>query len=191
MSLVIVDNYDSFTWNIVQAIGILGLEARVVANDRCTPDSVARLHPRAVIISPGPKSPEESGASIPVIRELTGVVPILGICLGFQCLLACHGRAVRPLPEIVHGQARPVHHDGSALFDGLPNPFPAARYHSLGTFRAPAGLRRMAWTSDGVLMAARHPIHPVAGVQFHPESFLTPHGLQLFRNFLVHYAGIA
>jgi anthranilate synthase/aminodeoxychorismate synthase-like glutamine amidotransferase len=188
--VILVDNYDSFTWNIVQALGTLGCRTEVVANDRCSPERIARRRPAAVVISPGPMSPAESGGSREVIEHLTGFFPILGICLGFQCLLACHGRSVRPLPDIVHGRTSAVFHDGSRLFAGVPNPFPAARYHSLGTFRAPAGLRRMAWTEDGVLMAAAHRSHPVVGIQFHPESFLTPHGLRILRNFLKHYAGV-
>jgi anthranilate synthase component 2 len=187
MDIVIVDNYDSFTYNVSQALQSLGCRVRVCLNDRCDPAQIAGWKPAAVIVSPGPKSPAESGVSTQIIRDLTGVLPILGICLGFQCLLSCHGRAVRPLPEILHGRTSPVFHRGDPLFAGMPNPFPAARYHSLGTSRAPSSLRRLAWTENGILMAARHPVHPVVGIQFHPESFLTPDGSRIFQNFLGHY----
>jgi anthranilate synthase component II len=184
--IFVVDNYDSFTWNLVQALGRLDPEIEVARNDRFDPEAVARRRPAAVVISPGPGRPEEAGRSM----ELIGVavrerLPLLGVCLGHQAIGAfCGARVERAAPR--HGRSSRVSHDGRDLFDGLPNPFDAARYHSLVVREEglPAPLEVRARSDDGLVMGLSHRAAPVYGVQFHPESVLTPHGEKLLANFI-------
>ena len=182
-SIAVIDNYDSFTYNLVQYLAELGAKPSVYRNDEVT---VERLrHHRGLVISPGPGDPGEAGISTEAVKELTGEVPILGVCLGNQCLAEAFGaEVVRGQP--VHGKTSQVHHDGGAPFAGLPDPFQATRYHSLIVDRAtlPEELQVSAWTSDGIVMGLRHRDHPTYGVQFHPESILTPEGKRILSAFL-------
>jgi anthranilate synthase component 2 len=185
--IFIVDNYDSFTYNLVQAVGKLDSDVAVARNDRFDPEDVVRRGPRAVLISPGPGRPENAGRSIPMIAaaERAGI-PVLGVCLGHQAIAALHGGRVDRAPEPRHGKSSRVEHDGSPLFEGLSNPFEAGRYHSLVVREdgLPAELAVTARSEDGLVMALCHRNRPVFGVQFHPESVLTPEGERLIRNFL-------
>jgi anthranilate synthase/aminodeoxychorismate synthase-like glutamine amidotransferase len=185
--IFIVDNYDSFTYNLLQAVGKLDADVEVARNDRFDPDDVVRRSPRAILISPGPGRPENAGRSIPMIAaaERAGI-PLLGVCLGHQAIAALHGGRVDRAPEPRHGKSSRVGHDGSTLFQGLSNPFEAGRYHSLVVREdgLPAELSVTARSEDGLVMALRHRTQPVFGVQFHPESILTPEGERLIRNFL-------
>jgi anthranilate synthase/aminodeoxychorismate synthase-like glutamine amidotransferase len=185
--IVVVDNYDSFTYNLVQAVGRLDAEVLVVRNDRFDPDEVVSRSPRAILVSPGPGRPEAAGRSMPLIAaaERAGI-PLLGVCLGHQAIAALHGGRVERAPSPRHGKSSPVAHDGSPLFAGLPNPFAAGRYHSLVVTEAefPEDLEVTARSEDGLVMALRHRSKPIFGVQFHPESILTPEGETLIANFL-------
>jgi anthranilate synthase/aminodeoxychorismate synthase-like glutamine amidotransferase len=181
--VAVIDNYDSFTYNLVQYLAELGARPEVFRNDATRVEELREYD--ALVISPGPGEPADAGISVEAIRELTGWMPILGVCLGHQALgEAFGGHVVRHPP--VHGKTSRIRHDGRPPFDGLPDPFEATRYHSLVVEREslPAELEASAWTDDGVLMGLRHRRHPVFGVQFHPESILTPDGHQLLRNFL-------
>jgi anthranilate synthase component 2 len=189
--LLMIDNYDSFTYNLVQYLGELGVEVRVVRNDELTVEQVAALTPERIVISPGPCTPNEAGISVPVIREFAGRVPILGVCLGHQSIGQAFGGNIVKAKMVMHGKTSPVHHSGSGVFSGLPDPFQATRYHSLVIEWAslPLDLEVTAWTQtpDGApdeIMGVRHRHLPVQGVQFHPESILTQHGHALLRNFL-------
>ncbi len=182
--LLLVDNYDSFTWNLVQAFQVLGAEVRVARNDRITVEEALAHRPTHVVVSPGPGRPEDAGVSLAVIEAFLGRVPLLGVCLGHQCLVQLLGGRVVPARELVHGAASPVHHDGRGLLAGLPSPFEAGRYHSLAVADVPAALEVCARTPDGEVMAVRHRALPAFGVQFHPESVLTPQGPRLLANFL-------
>jgi anthranilate synthase component 2 len=184
--IVMVDNYDSFTYNLVQMMGALGAALRVFRNDAVTVDAVERLAPEAIVISPGPCTPREAGISVALIRRMSGRVPILGVCLGHQAIAAAFGAAVASAQRIMHGKVSQVRHDGSALYEGLSNPFPAGRYHSLAAIAGtlPAELVVNATSEDGEVMGLRHVTHETHGVQFHPESVLTPSGRRLLRNFL-------
>lgn len=186
MAVLVVDNYDSFTWNLVQSLGSLGAAVEVRRHDRVTVRAALRMRPSHIVISPGPCTPRESGISCALIRAALGRVPLLGVCLGHQCIAhALGGRVVRaPLP--VHGKTSAVRHDGQGVFRGLRNPLRVARYHSLAVDPAtlPPELAPTAWTADGVLMGVRHRSAAIEGVQFHPESFLTEGGQRLMRNFL-------
>jgi anthranilate synthase component 2 len=184
--LLMIDNYDSFTFNIVQYFGQLGEDVRVVRNDEITVAEIASLAPRRLVISPGPCSPEEAGISVAAIREYAGKLPILGVCLGHQAIGAAFGGTIVRSSTLMHGKTSPIHHDGRELFAGLPNPFNATRYHSLVVERAtfPAELEITAWVEEGEVMGLRHRQLPVWGVQFHPESILTEGGMQLLQNFL-------
>jgi anthranilate synthase/aminodeoxychorismate synthase-like glutamine amidotransferase len=184
--LLMVDNYDSFTYNLVQYLGELGEEVRVVRNDAMRVDEIAALHPARIVISPGPCSPAEAGVSVAVIQRLAGRIPILGVCLGHQCIGAALGGRVVRADRIMHGKTSPILHDGESLFRDLPNPFDATRYHSLVVERAslPAELAISAWTAEGEIMGVRHAAQQLEGVQFHPESILTLEGKHLLRNFL-------
>ncbi|MGH7902795.1 MAG: anthranilate synthase component II [Candidatus Dormibacteraceae bacterium] len=181
--VAVIDNYDSFTYNLVQYLAELGAEAIVHRNDRVTVEALAGHD--ALVVSPGPGTPARAGISTAAIRELSGGMPILGVCLGHQCLGEAFGGRVRRA-EPVHGKTSAVHHDGGPPFGGLPNPFEATRYHSLVVDRdsVPARLEVSAWTEDGVVMGLRHRSHSTFGVQFHPESVLTPSGLSLLAAFL-------
>jgi anthranilate synthase component 2 len=185
--IFIVDNYDSFTYNLVQAVGKLDPEVSVARNDRFEPEEVVRLRPRAVLISPGPGRPEQAGRSLAMIdaAERAGI-PLLGVCLGHQALAALHGATVGRAPAPRHGKSSRVAHDGTGLFEGVSNPFEAGRYHSLVVEEKtlPAALRVTARSDDGLVMAIAHRELPAWGVQFHPESVLTPEGERLIGNFL-------
>jgi anthranilate synthase/aminodeoxychorismate synthase-like glutamine amidotransferase len=184
--VLVLDNYDSFTYNLVQYLGELGAEVRVVRNDQITVEEAAALKPERVVISPGPCTPNEAGVSSALIRALAGRLPILGVCLGHQCLgQAMGGRIVRA-DRLMHGKTSLIHHDGRTIFAGLPRPFEATRYHSLVVERGslPACLEISAETAEGEIMGLRHRTFPLEGVQFHPESILTKPGKDLLRNFL-------
>jgi anthranilate synthase component II len=184
--IAVIDNYDSFTYNLVQFLGELGADLRVYRNNKISVAQLEALRPAAVVISPGPGSPEkDSGISNDVLRAFSGKVPILGVCLGQQCMGHVFGGRVIRAPRLMHGKTSLVHHDGKGLFAGLPNPFEATRYHSLIVEEPlPDVLQVTAHTDDEELMGLRHKTHPTFGVQFHPESVLTSHGKELLGNFL-------
>jgi anthranilate synthase component II len=184
--VLVIDNYDSFVYNLVQYLGELGAEPLVHRHDELTLDEIVALDPDAVLISPGPGRPEDAGLSNDVIRRFAGVRPILGVCLGHQCIGQVYGGEVVRAPAVMHGKTSLIHHSGEGVFAGLPNPFEATRYHSLIVERSsvPADLEVTAWTDDGVVMGLRHRGLAVEGVQFHPESILTASGHDLLRNFL-------
>jgi anthranilate synthase component 2 len=185
--LLVIDNYDSFTWNLVQYLQELGSEPRVLRNDERSVAELLDLEPSHIVISPGPCSPREAGVSVPLVRAaLERGVPLLGVCLGHQSLGAALGARVVRARTLVHGKTSLVHHDGTGLFAGLPSPLRQMRYHSLAVERAslPQELRVNAWTEDGEIMGLRHAELPLHGVQFHPESFLSEHGHALLARFL-------
>lgn len=184
--ILVIDNYDSFTYNLVQYLGELGEEPRVYRNDAVTVDEVAALSPDAIVISPGPCTPAEAGVSTSLIARLGGRIPILGVCLGHQCIGAACGAPVVRGRVPVHGKTSRIHHDGRTIFEGLPSPLVGTRYHSLVIDEAglPEDLEVSARTEDGVIMGVRRRAALVEGVQFHPESVLTEHGHALLRNFL-------
>jgi anthranilate synthase component 2 len=189
--LLMIDNYDSFTFNLVQYLGQLGQEVKVLRNDALTVSSIRAMRPSHIMISPGPGTPDDAGVSLDVLRELSGEIPIFGVCLGHQALGQAFGGQVIRAREIMHGKTSEVHHRGQGVFAGLPNPFVATRYHSLVVEKdsVPDCLEVTAWTerADGSLdeiMGLRHRSLPVEGVQFHPESILTQHGHDMLRNFL-------
>ena len=187
--LVLIDNYDSFTYNLVQRLGELdpSIDLRVFRNDAVTAEQVAELRPSHIIISPGPCTPREAGVSNEVLRRFAPSLPVLGVCLGHQCIGHVFGGEVVRNVRIMHGKTSPIHHDGSGVFRGLSNPFEATRYHSLvirrESFTNP-DFAICAWTAEGEIMGVRHRTWPLFGVQFHPESFLTVEGPQLLKNFL-------
>jgi anthranilate synthase/aminodeoxychorismate synthase-like glutamine amidotransferase len=184
--LIVIDNYDSFTWNLVHYLEVLNAEPRVFRNDEISVDELLAIQPSHVIISPGPGTPADAGISRDMIRAAAGRIPILGVCLGHQCMAEVYGGRVVRCEVPVHGKTAKVRHDGSGVFAGLPNPLIAARYHSL-TVEAnslPDCLSVTAWTDDGLIMGLRHRTDPIFGVQFHPESILTDSGPALLRNFL-------
>jgi anthranilate synthase component 2 len=189
--ILVVDNYDSFVYNLVQYLGELGAEPLVHRSDALTLDEIVAIEPDAVLVSPGPGRPEDAGLSGAIIERFAGERPVLGVCLGHQCIGQVYGGEVVRAPEIMHGKTSLIHHDGSGVFAGLPSPFEATRYHSLVVDRAsvPDELRITAWTDDGVVMGLRHREHLVEGVQFHPESILTASGHDLLRNFLAAATG--
>jgi anthranilate synthase/aminodeoxychorismate synthase-like glutamine amidotransferase len=184
--VLLIDNYDSFTYNVVQALRILGAEVVVRTNDDIDLDRARELEPTHLVVSPGPGRPEDAGESIKVITGMLEEIPILGVCLGHQAIAAALGGRVDHAEELRHGKSSPVYHDSATIYAGLPNPFDAGRYHSLAVLEdgLPEDLVVTAFTSDGVIMGVRHRDLAVEGVQFHPESVLTPHGDQLLRNFL-------
>jgi len=184
--LLMIDNYDSFTYNLVQYLAELGETVEVHRNDKISVAEIAARHPDRLVISPGPCSPAEAGISVAAIRELAGTLPILGVCLGHQAIGQAFGGRIVRAERLMHGKTSPVHHDGRELFQGLANPFDAIRYHSLLIERAtlPACLEVTAWTAEGEIMGVRHRQLPLWGVQFHPESILTLEGKPLLRNFL-------
>jgi anthranilate synthase component 2 len=184
--LLMIDNYDSFTYNIVQYFGELGEDVQVYRNDRITLEEIEHLSPARLVISPGPCSPEEAGISVAAIRQFAGKIPLLGVCLGHQSIGAAFGGKVIRSVSLMHGKTSPIHHDGQGLFAGLPNPFSATRYHSLVVEREsfPEELKITAWVDNGEIMGLAHRELPVWGVQFHPESILTEGGMQILRNFL-------
>ena len=184
--LLLIDNYDSFTYNLFQYLSELGEEVIVVRNDKMSLDETEKLSPQRIVISPGPGTPEQAGISNEVIRHFGSHLPTLGVCLGHQCIGYCYGARVDRAGEIKHGKSSLIYHDGKALFSGLPNPFPAIRYHSLAVMRddLPDCLEISAWTENGLIMGLRHRQFPVDGVQFHPESIMTEVGKDLLKNFI-------
>jgi len=183
--LVMIDNYDSFTYNLVQYFGELGAEIRVFRNDEVTLDEIRALKPTHIVISPGPGNPDDGGISNEVLREFGPTTPILGVCLGHQCIGQVYGGNVSRAPRLMHGKTSSVYHNGKGLFDGVPSPFKATRYHSLIVEEPlPEVLQVTAFTRDGEVMGLRHKQYPTVGVQFHPESILTEHGKRILQNFL-------
>ena len=184
--ILMIDNYDSFTYNLVQYLGELGAGIEVRRNDQTTLEEIERMAPDRIVISPGPKTPTEAGICLELVQKFSGRLPILGVCLGHQAIGQAFGGKVIRAPEIMHGKTSEIHHDGKTVFAGLPNPFPATRYHSLIVERGslPACLEISATSPDGLIMGLRHKEMKVEGVQFHPESVLTAAGKQLLANFL-------
>jgi anthranilate synthase component II len=184
--LLMIDNYDSFTYNLVQYLAELGADVEVRRNDAVGLDDVQTLAPDGIVISPGPCTPREAGISVPLIQRFAGQIPILGVCLGHQAIGAAFGGDVVRAPRIMHGKTSPIRHDGTGVFAGLPDPFDATRYHSLviDPETLPPALLRTAWTDEGEIMGVRHRSLFVEGVQFHPESILTLEGKRLLGNFL-------
>jgi len=184
--LLMIDNYDSFTYNLVQYLGELGEDVAVHRNDEITLEGIAALKPARIVVSPGPCTPNEAGVSVPLIREFAGKIPILGVCLGHQSIGQAFGGKVVHAKQLMHGKSSLIQHEGGGVFSGLPQPFLATRYHSLVVERAslPDCLAVTAWTDDGEIMGLRHKTLAVEGVQFHPESILTEHGHRLLKNFL-------
>jgi anthranilate synthase/aminodeoxychorismate synthase-like glutamine amidotransferase len=182
--LLMIDNYDSFTYNLVHLFQELGTEVRVFRNDAITPDEAEQLAPSHVVISPGPGRPADAGVSVEVIRRLGPHLPTLGVCLGHQAIVAAFGGEIGQARALLHGKASPIAHDGKGIFAGLPANFEAGRYHSLAALDVPAELEVTARTPDGEVMGVRHRELPIEGVQFHPESVLTPLGNELAENFL-------
>jgi anthranilate synthase/aminodeoxychorismate synthase-like glutamine amidotransferase len=183
--VAVIDNYDSFTYNLVQYLGELGADPQVYRNDAITLEALNALAPERLVISPGPGDPNDGGISNAAIRHFTGRIPVLGVCLGHQCLGAVYGGTVRRAPRLMHGKVSNIHHHGDHLFAGLPSPFEATRYHSLIVEEPlPPCLEVTAFTSEGEIMGLRHKDYPTYGVQFHPESILTQHGKAILQNFL-------
>ena len=184
--ILVIDNYDSFTYNIVQELGELGAEILVLRNDQTTLDEIRDLNPSHIIISPGPGFPKDAGISRDVIREFGARIPLLGVCLGHQCIGEVFGGEVVHAPSLMHGKTSPVYHKHDVLFTGVPSPFTATRYHSLVVAEEtlPDILEIIAFTEDGEIMGVRHKEYPIIGVQFHPESILTDFGMRIFQNFL-------
>ena len=184
--LLMIDNYDSFTYNLVQYFGELGEDVRTHRNDEITLEQIRELNPDRICISPGPKAPAQAGISVEVLKQLKGTVPILGVCLGHQAIGEAFGGKVIRAKQVMHGKTSTIAHTGEGVFKGLPSPFTVIRYHSLAIERStlPACLEVTAWTDDGEIMGVRHKEFDVEGVQFHPESILSEHGHQLLKNFL-------
>ncbi len=183
--ILIIDNYDSFTYNLVQYLGELGAEIHVVRNDEVTLEEIREWKPERIVISPGPGDPDDGGVSNDVIREFGPTIPVLGVCLGHQCIGHVYGGVVARAPRLMHGKTSPVYHNGSGVFNGVPSPFKATRYHSLIVEEPlPDCLQVIAFTSEGEVMGLRHKEFPVVGVQFHPESILTEHGKRILANFI-------
>lgn len=184
--LLMIDNYDSFTYNLVQYLGELGEDIRVFRNDKITIAEIEDLNPDRIVISPGPGTPKEAGISVEVIRHFSGKIPILGVCLGHQSIGAAYGGDIVNAPRLMHGKTSMIYHDGKTIFEGLPNPFEATRYHSLviKPETLPECLEVTAWTDRDEIMGVRHKEFIVEGVQFHPESILTRVGKNLLKNFL-------
>ena len=184
--ILLLDNYDSFTYNLAQYLGELGCQVEVHRNDRISVEQIAQRKPERIVISPGPCTPQEAGISVELIRKLAGEFPILGVCLGHQAIGAAFGGKNIRAPKLFHGKTSEIQHEGTGIFRGLPNPFTATRYHSLIVERKslPRELAITAETRDGIIMGMRHKSHRLVGVQFHPESVLTESGKQLLKNFL-------
>ncbi|MEO8346735.1 MAG: aminodeoxychorismate/anthranilate synthase component II [Betaproteobacteria bacterium] len=184
--LLMLDNYDSFTYNLVQYLSELGADVRVYRNDALTVEDVARLAPKQIVVSPGPCTPNEAGISVPLIQRFAGEIPILGVCLGHQAIGQAFGGHIVRAQRVMHGKLSPVTHDGQGVFAGLPAPFAVTRYHSLAIERSslPGDLVVTATSEDGEIMGVRHRRYAVEGVQFHPEAILTEHGKHLLANFL-------
>ena len=191
--ILMIDNYDSFTYNLVQYCGELGEEIEVFRNDKIGIAEIEKLHPEMIIISPGPGAPKDAGISISVIHHFAGKIPVLGVCLGHQCIGEVFGGKVVRAPKLMHGKTSPVHHTDDPLFSNVPEPFHANRYHSLIVEQEsfPDTLEVTARTAEGEVMALRHTEYPIVGVQFHPESIFTPHGKTILKNFLANGNGEA
>lgn len=189
--ILVIDNYDSFTYNLVQYLGELGEEVKVFRNDEIDIAGIKTLTPDHILISPGPCTPNEAGVSLEVIEHFKGSIPIFGVCLGHQAIGQAFGGKVIRAERLMHGKTSPIHHLGTSVFEGLPVPFTATRYHSLLVEKEslPDCLEVTAWTEEGEIMGLRHKEYPVEGVQFHPESIITDHGHQMLRNFLKRTAG--
>ncbi|HEX8683169.1 MAG TPA: aminodeoxychorismate/anthranilate synthase component II [Ardenticatenaceae bacterium] len=188
MAVLLIDNYDSFTYNLAQYLGELGAELVVRRNDEITLEEARALNPSHIVISPGPGDPNDGGVSLDIIREFAGQKPVLGVCLGHQCIGAAFGGVVSRAPRLMHGKTSAIYHDRRGLFNGIPSPFQATRYHSLIVEEPlPEPLKVLAFTSEGEIMALRHEEYPVFGVQFHPESILTEYGKEILNNFLTRY----
>jgi anthranilate synthase/aminodeoxychorismate synthase-like glutamine amidotransferase len=185
--LLMIDNYDSFTYNLVQYFGELGEDVRVFRNDKITIEEIEKSNPKRIVISPGPCTPKEAGISVDVIKHFKGRVPILGVCLGHQAIGAAFGGEIIRAPRLMHGKTSMIYHDGKTIYKNLPNPFEATRYHSLVIKKEslPECLEITAWTDTGEIMGVRHKEYFIEGVQFHPESILTRVGKDLLRNFLI------
>ncbi len=184
--LLMIDNYDSFTYNLVQYLGELGQEVVVYRNDAITLEDIERLRPERIVVSPGPCTPSEAGVSVPLIQRFAGRIPILGVCLGHQSIGQALGGKIVHAKQVMHGKTSPIHHTATGVFQGIPQDFAATRYHSLVIEREslPGDLEITAWTEDGEIMGVRHKTYPLEGVQFHPESILTEHGHALLANFV-------
>jgi len=184
--ILIIDNYDSFTYNLVQYLGEMNVELQVFRNDKISIEEIRKLHPEAIVISPGPCTPKEAGISVPIIKEFHKEIPILGVCLGHQSIGEAFGGDVVKAPSVVHGKVSEIVHEGKGIFKNIPNKFQATRYHSLVIAPAtlPNVLEVTAKTADGVIMGVQHKQYPIFGVQFHPESIATQHGKVLLRNFV-------
>ncbi len=184
--LIVIDNYDSFTYNLVQALGMLGADIKVVRNDKVSVEEIASWAPDHLLVSPGPCTPNEAGISVDAIRHFAGKIPVLGVCLGHQSIGVAFGGKVVRAARLMHGKTSMIRHDGKSIYRGLPNPFEAMRYHSLIVDEAtlPECLVATAWSEQDELMGIRHRKFPIEGVQFHPESIMTPKGINLLRNFL-------
>jgi anthranilate synthase component 2 len=188
VAVLLIDNYDSFTYNLAQYLGELGAELVVRRNDEITLEEARALNPSHIVISPGPGDPNDGGVSLDIIREFAGQKPVLGVCLGHQCIGAAFGGVVSRAPRLMHGKTSAIYHDRRGLFNGIPSPFQATRYHSLIVEEPlPEPLKVLAFTSEGEIMALRHEEYPVFGVQFHPESILTEYGKEILSNFLTRY----
>jgi anthranilate synthase component 2 len=181
-----IDNYDSFTYNLVKYFGELGEDVRTYRNDEITIEAIEKLNPSRICISPGPCTPHEAGVSVPVLQHFAGKLPILGVCLGHQSIGAAFGGKIIRAQQVMHGKTSPIEHTGVGVFKNLPSPYTVIRYHSLAIARdsLPDCLEVTAWTADGEIMGVRHKSYPIEGVQFHPESILSDHGHALLQNFL-------
>ena len=184
--ILLIDNYDSFTYNLYQYMCELGADVKVVRNDETSIEEIDAMAPEKIVVSPGPCTPELAGISNDVVRHFGPTIPTLGVCLGHQCIGHAFGGTVGPAGEIMHGKTSMIHHDGKGVFKGLPNPFEAIRYHSLAIYRddLPEDLEVTAWTDNGIIMGVRHKKYPIEGIQFHPESIMTHAGKDLLKNFL-------
>ncbi|MBI4638431.1 MAG: aminodeoxychorismate/anthranilate synthase component II [Candidatus Rokubacteria bacterium] len=184
--ILVVDNYDSFTYNLVQYLGELGADLQVLRNDAADVDGIVAMAPERIVVSPGPGTPDQAGVTLEVIRRMAPTTPILGVCLGHQAIGQAFGATVARAQRQMHGKVSEIRHDGQGVFEGMSNPFVATRYHSLAVLRdtVPDDLEVSAWADDGEIMGLRHRRYPVEGVQFHPESILTVEGKRLLRNFL-------
>ena len=185
--ILLIDNYDSFTYNLYQYLCELGAEVDVVRNDKITLDQIRDMNPEKIVVSPGPCTPDKAGISNEVVREFGPIIPVLGVCLGHQCVGQTFGGVVGKAGEIMHGKPSLIHHDGEGVFSGIPSPFEAIRYHSLVVYKEdlPDELEVTAWTESGIVMGLRHKEYDIQGIQFHPESIMTQYGKEILGNFLI------